>query len=226
VLVLEPLEIRVIGCLMEKEATTPDNYPLTVNSLLLACNQTTNRDPIMHVGETALTAALTHLRELRLTRIVYSPSNRAPKHRHVVSETLRLDAAEQAVLCVLLLRGPQTPGELKVRTERQHGFDDLGQLEATLDALAARDEPLVKRLNRRPGQKEARWMHLVGGPVADDDADDIVPSTAGGAARAERVADLSGRIEALEAQVARVDALEAQLAELSATIDQLRALLD
>ena len=222
-LVLEPLEIRVIGCLMEKEATTPDNYPLTVNSLLLACNQTTNRDPIMHVGETAVTAALTHLRELRLTRIVYSPSNRAPKHRHVVSETLRLDAAEQAVLCVLLLRGPQTPGELKVRTERQHAFDDLGQLEATLEALAARDEPLVKRLNRRPGQKEARWMHLVGGPVADDDADDLGSSAVTGSARADRVAELIARVDE---QVTRIDALEAQLVELTGTIDQLRALLD
>ena len=214
---LEPLQIRVLGCLMEKEATTPDNYPLTVNGLLLACNQTTNRDPIMHVGEIALTNALTNLREQRLTRIVYSPSNRAPKHRHVVNETLRLEAGDQALLCVLLLRGPQTPGELKVRTERQHGFDELGQLEATLDALAARDEPLVKRLNRRPGQKEARWMHLLGGPVADDDADDgHITITAGSAPRADRVAELSSR----------VDALEAQLAELAATISQLRALLD
>ena len=218
---LEPLQLRVLGCLMEKEATTPDNYPLTVNSLLLACNQTTNRDPIMHVGETAVTVALTSLREQRLTRIVYSPSNRAPKHRHVANEVLRLEPAEQAVICVLLLRGAQTPGELKARAERQHAFDDLGRLEATLDALAAREEPLVKRLNRRPGQKEARWMHLLGGPVADDDVDD--PGTGGGATGSGTSGGSAARVAEL---TARVEALEARLADIAETVERLRAVLD
>jgi uncharacterized protein YceH (UPF0502 family) len=213
--VLTPEEVRVLGCLMEKETTTPDGYPLTVNALLTACNQTTNRFPVVRYDEHAVTSALASLREAGLTRIVYSTSNRAPKHRHVAREVLGLDLAEQAVLCVLALRGPQTVGELKGRTERQHAFADLGEVDATLERLAARPEPLVVRLARRPGQKDARWMHLLGGPVDDDMADETsapAPTTP----RTDRVAELTGR----------VDALEARVSELTAVVDQLRTLLD
>jgi uncharacterized protein YceH (UPF0502 family) len=206
-------EIRVLGCLMEKETTTPDGYPLTVNALMTACNQSTNRFPVVRYDEATVTRSLGSLREKGITRIVYSTSNRAPKHRHVARDAFVLDLAEQAVLCVLAVRGPQTVGEIKARTERQHPFADLAAVERTLDALAARDEPLVVRLGRRPGQKDARWMHLLGGPVDDDVADE---TSTPAAPRGDRVGEL----------VARVETLEAQVAHLTATVEHLRALLD
>jgi uncharacterized protein YceH (UPF0502 family) len=211
--VLRPDEIRVLGCLMEKETTTPDGYPMTVNALVTASNQSTNRFPVVRFDEPTVVSALTSLREKGITRIVYSTSNRAPKHRHVAREAWSIDLAEQAMLCVLALRGPQTVGELKGRTERQHPFSDLAEVERTLEVLAARPEPLVVRLTRRPGQKDARWMHLLGGPVDDDVADETSVPTA---PRADRVGDLNARVEALEAQVAA----------LVSTVERLQALLD
>ena len=207
-------EVRVLGSLMEKETTTPDNYPLTVNSLVLACNQSTNRHPIVAYSETDVTATLTSMRERGLTRIVYSQSNRAPKHRHVASEVLRLEPEEQAVVCVLLLRGPQTLGELKTRTERMHAFADLEAVEQVLDRLAGRDDPLVVHLPRRPGQKDARYAHLLSGPVAESAGDDDGASSS--------VARLD-RIGALDARVAH---LEHKLSELATVVDELRSLLD
>ena len=133
---LSAVEVRVLGCLMEKEVTTPDNYPLTVNGLLSACNQSSNRSPITTYGEGDVTRALTSLREKGLTRIVYSPLNRAPKHRHVADDLLHLSPGEQAVLCVLAVRGPQTVGEAKGRTERLFAFDDLAAAEACRHAGA------------------------------------------------------------------------------------------
>jgi len=211
--VLRPDELRVLGCLMEKETTTPDGYPMTVNALITACNQSTNRFPIVRFDEPTVVSALTSLREKGITRIVYSTSNRAPKHRHIAREAWSIDPAAQALVCVLALRGPQTVGELKGRTERQHPFADLAEVERTLDALAARPEPLVVRLTRRPGQKDARWMHLLGGPVDDDVADE---TSAPAAPRADRVGDLHARVEALEAQVAA----------LASTVERLQTLLD
>jgi uncharacterized protein YceH (UPF0502 family) len=213
---LDPVEVRVLGCLLEKQVTTPDVYPLTVNALLAACNQTTNRSPVVRYGEAEVTAALTSLREQGLTRIVYSPSNRAPKHRHVVDEVLRLDDADRAVLCVLLLRGPQTVGEVKGRTERLHPFADLAEVEAALDALASRDEPLALRLPRLPGQKDARWVHLVGGPV-DVTAFETTP------AEPAPVIPRSDRLAELET---RVGSLEQEVAGLRDVVEHLRALLD
>jgi uncharacterized protein YceH (UPF0502 family) len=189
---------------MEKAVTTPDSYPLTVNALTAACNQTTNRYPIVHFGEQDVTTALTSLRERSLTRIVYSPSNRAPKHRHVVDEAWRLTPDESAVLCVLFLRGPQTEGELKGRTERMHSFTDLAEVEATLDRMAARDDPLTVRLPRQPGQKDARYAHLVAGEP-DLTMEAAVPASGG-----RSLAD-------------RVTALEADVAKLRATIEELLA---
>jgi uncharacterized protein len=205
---LDAVEARVLGCLLEKERTTPDVYPLTVNGLLAACNQTTNRTPVVRYDEADVTGALTSLRERGLTRIVYSPSNRAPKHRQVAVEAWSLDEADAAVVCVLLVRGPQTVGEVKGRTERLHPFDDLAATEATLEAMAARPEPLVLRLPRWPGQKDARYAHLLAGPVDTSEPEPARPQP--------RRDDLTERVERLEAD----------LAELREIVERLRPLLD
>ena len=155
-------EVRVLGCLIEKESTTPDGYPLTLNSLRSACNQSTSRDPVVAYGDREIETALASLRARGLTRTVHSTSNRATKFRHVVPDALEIDTAELAVLSVLMLRGPQTVGELKTRTERQRRFESTDAVAATLQSLAGRQAPLVRQLDRQPGQKDARWLHLLG----------------------------------------------------------------
>jgi uncharacterized protein YceH (UPF0502 family) len=202
---LSPEEVRVLGCLMEKQVATPDQYPLSLNSLVLACNQSTNRDPVVHYGEAGVDAALASLRQRGLTRVVHSPSNRVPKHRHVADEVLELDERAQAVITVLMLRGPQTPGELKGRTERLYPFVDLAAVETTIDELAARAEPLVLRLTRRPGQKETRVAHLLSGPVIDDvEMDRQSNDEPAVRVRLDRIGELEARVEALEAEVRRL----------------------
>lgn len=215
---LTPEEVRVLGCLMEKEVTTPDAYPLTVNALVAACNQSSNRNPVTAYAEGDVTRALTSLRDRDLTRIVYSPSNRAPKHRHVADGALHLSPGEQAVLCVLALRGPQTVGEVKGRTERLFAFDDLAAAEAALDALASRDDPLVVKLPRQPGQKDVRYMHLLGGPIDVETfaAEAASAAHAPAAVRPDRVGPLEERVVALEARVA----------ELERLVERLRPLVD
>ena len=165
---LSAQELRVLGCLIEKEATVPDSYPLTVNSLRNACNQSTSRDPVMSLTDHDVEQALAALRERGLTRTVHSTSNRATKYRHVVPDALGLDTAATAVIAVLMLRGPQTVGELKTRTERQHPFGSTDDVAATLAELAGRDDPLVLQLERQPGQKDARWVHLL---ASNDEVD-------------------------------------------------------
>ena len=165
-------QCRIVGCLIEKERATPQNYPLTLNSLRLACNQSTNRDPVVDYDDHLIEAVLASLREQGLTRIVYSTSNRAAKYRHVLDEALRLEGDEISVLCVLLVRGPQTVRELRDRTERLHRFADLGAVQETLDRLASRDEPLVLRLERRTGQRDERYIHLLGDADATQAAHD------------------------------------------------------
>ncbi|HEV7525107.1 MAG TPA: aldehyde dehydrogenase family protein, partial [Acidimicrobiia bacterium] len=152
-------EARVLGCLMEKAVTTPDNYPLSVNALINACNQSTNREPITTYDENTVERALEVLREKGLSRRVRATGQRVVKHRHVVDEALGLSVPEFTVLGVLLLRGAQTPGELKQRSERWHAFRSLDDLEKTLQQLA--DRQFVRQLERRPGQKESRWLTLV-----------------------------------------------------------------
>ena len=169
-------ELRVLGCLIEKEATVPDSYPLTVNSLRSACNQSTSRDPVMSWTDQDIERARAALRSRGLTRTVHSTSNRATKYKHVVPDAFGLDSAATAVLAVLMLRGPQTIGELKTRTERQHPFGSTDEVAATLTELAGRDEPLALQLERRPGQKDARWVHLLA-PV-DAAPDSAVPDDA------------------------------------------------
>jgi uncharacterized protein YceH (UPF0502 family)/SAM-dependent methyltransferase len=170
-------EARVLGCLIEKEATTPDNYPLTVNSLRNACNQTTSRDPVVSYTDLDVERALTSLRERSLTRTVHSTSNRATKFRHVAPEALALDPGETALLAVLLLRGPQTLGELKSRTERQYAFGSTDDVAAALAGLADREPALALQLDRRPGQKDARWIQLLATADGIDRDGDVELST-------------------------------------------------
>jgi hypothetical protein len=216
-------EIRVLGCLLEKERTTPEDYPLTRNALMRACNQSTSRDPVVAYDEATVEHALDALRERRLTRIVYSTSNRAPKYRHVLDEAWAAGPDELAVLCVLALRGPQTVGELKARTERLHAFDGLDAVQGTLDALARRDDPLVGPEPRRPGRKEVRWVALLGAPsgLDDDDGEEVVerPGASGSGAPAATAAT-PGRLDALEAEVA---ALRAEVERLAAVLRELGA---
>ena len=158
---VEPAEIRVLGALIEKQRTTPDAYPLTINALRLACNQSTNRDPVVDYDEGTVRAAAQRLARRGWARFASGHGSRAPKYRHLLDDALGLASNELSVLCVLALRGPQTPGELKQRSERMHRFADLGEVEATLERLVERE--LVARLDRRPGQKEQRYRQLLGG---------------------------------------------------------------
>jgi len=201
---LLPAQARVVGSLVEKELTTPDSYPLSMNSLLAACNQTTNRNPVVSYDEPTVSNAIENLRAEGLVRVVYSRSNRVDKYRHVLDEVLELEVPQRAVLAVMLLRGPQTTAELKTRTERLHPFDDDDAVEAVLQGLAQRQEPLVARLERRPGQKESRWAHLMSGQPAVDQyqpSEDEARTT-----RVDRVALLEARIEVLEEDVGRLRA--------------------
>ena len=159
---LTPQEIRVLGCLAEKEATTPDTYPLSTNGLLLACNQRSSRDPVVHYDEDEVTRTLVALRERELVR-TSREGGRVYKHAHLLRQALGLDGAELAVLSVLFLRGPQTSGELRTRTERQHAFATVDDVEEVLARLARREPALTAQLERRSGQKEPRWAHLLGG---------------------------------------------------------------
>jgi uncharacterized protein len=207
---LTPVQSRVVGCLIEKEMATPDNYPLTMNALLAACNQTSNRHPVTKLDEATVGNALQNLRAMNVVRIVYSRSNRADKFRHVLDEMLALEPADLALLSVLMLRGPQTAGELRTRTERLHPFASQEEVDDTLRRLAGRNEPLVARLERRPGQKESRWAHLLGGDLgeilAGDDEDDDEPSDSARPARIDRLAALEDAVAGLRADLERLEA--------------------
>ena len=163
---VDAVEIRVLGCLIEKQRTTPDQYPLSLNALRLACNQATNRDPVVEYDERMIKAALERMSNRGWTRFASGASSRALKYRHLLNEALSLSDAELAVLAVLMLRGPQTPGELKQRTERLHRFGSPAEVVETLDGLAERE--LVRRAGRRPGQKEERYVQLLGGAQGEE----------------------------------------------------------
>jgi hypothetical protein len=194
-----PEEIRVLGCLIEKQRTTPDQYPLSINSLRLACNQTTNREPVVEYTESDLRDALESLSRRRWVRLASGPGSRAAKYRHLFDEAVGLSDDEISLLAVLMLRGPQTVGELKARTERLHRFESLPDVEETLRTLSERE--LVERQARRPGQKEERWAQLLGG---DAEAPERVPSQAPPAATAPTPAPapLQERVEQIEAELA------------------------
>lgn len=208
-------DVRVLGCLIEKELTTPEQYPLTTNSLRLACNQKTNRDPVVDYTEVMVDQAMLRLRQAGLARTVNAQGMRASKHKHVLGEAWQLRGKELAVLGVLMVRGPQTLGELRTRTDRASGFSSLGEVESVLEALAARHpDPLVKRLDRRPGQKEERWAHLLSGDV-DEASFENRPAPVSRAVTTAARDELVSRVERLEGELsaltARVEALCAQL---------------
>ena len=195
----DPAEIRVLGCLIEKQRTTPDAYPLTLNSLRLACNQATNRDPVVDYDEATIRDALQRLWRKEWARLASGQGSRAVKYRQLVQETLGLEGDEISVLCVLMLRGPQTPGELKQRTERLHPFAGLAEVEETLERLIERD--LVLRLERRPGQKEERYAQLLGGEVDDAASDDAPRPALARDPLEERVAALELEVAAIKAEL-------------------------
>ncbi|MGH9039916.1 MAG: YceH family protein [Acidimicrobiia bacterium] len=209
---LSPEEVRVAGCLVEKQMTTPDSYPLTHNALVSACNQLSNRNPVVSYDDSIVMHALGALRAKGLARVLHVPGSRGPKHRHVLDETLEIDRGEVALLAVLGLRGPQTVGELRTRTERMHPFASLGEVEEALERLGARPEPLVIRLERQPGQKEARYAHLLSGPPdeAAVAAVDVERPRAAASPSPDRLAALEARVEALEEALA---ALRKELSE-------------
>ena len=203
---MTPVQQRVMGCLVEKELTTPDQYPLSMNALLAACNQATNRDPVVQLDERVVSNALENLKAEGLVRVIFSKGNRVDKYKHVLPEALGVDGPSLAVLTVLLLRGPQTAAELRSRTERLHPFGSTGDVEHTLQRLSERDPALVTLLPRQPGRKEPRWAHLLGAaaaaaPVADDPpavAIVAAPDDDRIASLEKRVADLEDRLRLLE----------------------------
>jgi uncharacterized protein len=162
-IVLNEMEARVLGALLEKEITTPDNYPLSLNSLVNACNQKSNRDPVMNLDEESVRDALRTLQDNSLARSVSAADSRVTKYEHRLQEAFNFDRREAAIFCELLLRGPQTPGELRTRAERMHPFDDLSEAQSALQRLMNREPPLVKVLARQPGTKESHYIHLLSG---------------------------------------------------------------
>ncbi|HTW65139.1 MAG TPA: YceH family protein [Bryobacteraceae bacterium] len=205
-LTLDPEEIRVLGSLVEKEVTTPEYYPLSLNALLNACNQKSNRDPVVHWDEETLERALYTLREKGLLISITGAGSRVPKYSHRISEKLNLGRRELALLCELMLRGPQTPGELRSRAERMHPFEDLGEVESVLDRMPE----LVTKLPRRPGEKEARYAHLLSGePPVSDGAPEIEVSAAPPSPGAPPAPS-------------RIAVLEAEIAQLRRELDELK----
>lgn len=160
---LNEVEARVLGALLEKEITTPDYYPLSLNALVNACNQKSNRDPVMNLDESAVRTALSQLHDNSLVRSVSAADSRVTKYEHRLQEAFNFDRREAAIFCELLLRGAQTPGELRSRAERMHHFDDLSEVQSALQRLMSREPPLVKVLARQPGTKESRYIHLLSG---------------------------------------------------------------
>jgi uncharacterized protein YceH (UPF0502 family) len=201
----DAIEIRVLGCLIEKQRTTPDAYPLSLNSLRLACNQATNREPVVEYEEREIKAALDRMSNRGWTRFASGASSRALKYRHLLDEALQLSGPELSLLGVLMLRGAQTIGELKQRSERLHRFESTEEVAKTLDALSQRE--LVERLERRPGQKEERWVQLLGGVTEDTAAEPLSPEPQ--KRGYDPVAEIEARLERLEQAfddlLARVD---------------------
>lgn len=200
-IILNDVETRVLGSLVEKDVTTPDYYPLSLNALVNACNQKNNRDPVMNLDEEAVREALATLQEKRLAGPTSSADSRVTKYEHRLQEAFNFTRGETAVLCVLLLRGPQTPGELRGRTERMHRFEDLTEVQSTVQRLMQRDPPLARVLPRQPGTKEARYKHLLAGDAAD--ATDAAPQSPTHASVRGNPAD-ADRITSLEDEVANL----------------------
>jgi uncharacterized protein YceH (UPF0502 family) len=213
---LNPAEIRVLGSLIEKQISTPDYYPLTLNALTNACNQLTNRDPVVSFDDQTVVRALDGLRDKKLATMFSGAESRVAKYKHSLTDRLLLTPGEIALLCVLMLRGPQTIGELRTRSERLFNFDSLPEVEEALNALAARQpQPLVAKLPRQPGTKESRYAQLLSGPIDLPSPEQAVrPEPATVAVRAE-----NERIAKLEQETAE---LRRELAELKEQFAQFR----
>ena len=203
---LTPIESRILGSLAEKQLTTPEYYPLTLNALVNACNQKNNRDPVMSLSESDVSTALEHLRDRNLVYVYYGSTSRVPKYKHMLPTYYELDPGETAVMAVLMLRGPQTLGELRERTGRMHEFSGLDEVNQVLQALTTREDPLVQRLDRLSGQKDARYAHLLSGPI-DTEA---------------LAAALPARPAASESTNDRLTRIEAELAELREAFAEFR----
>jgi uncharacterized protein len=197
---LSASETRVLGCLLEKQRTTPDAYPLSLNALRLACNQSTNRDPIVNYDEAVVRDALHRLERRKFTRLASGAGSRAAKYRHLLEESLPMDPAEQALMCVLMLRGAQTPGELKQRAERMHAFAGLDAVHDALARLIERE--LAASLGRRPGQKEERYAQLLEGSM--DGEVGVEEGFDTGAATTPTLGELQERVSRLEYEVAQL----------------------
>lgn len=215
---LNDADVRVLGSLIEKELTTPENYPLSLNALTNACNQSSNRDPVVQYDDATVKAAVDRLRKYSLVRSIQRSDARVMKYMHLMSDALNLERPEIAAMCVLMLRGPQTVGEIRTRTGRLFEFQSLEEVEATLNVLATRSPaPLVMRLARQPGQKEARFAHLLSGePKIDLSAGDATPSRPDVAPEDDRLSTLERTVQALHAEVG---ALRAELGELKRLLE-------
>jgi len=199
---LSPLETRVLGCLIEKERITPENYPISLHSLTAACNQTTNRDPVTGYDEKTVEQGLDALREKKLATMVRLAGSRVEKYRHNLLDFYNLERGEIALLCVLMLRGRQTPGELRARTDRMHPFSGTQEVEASLQKLMEGGEPLVRILPQNPGQKERRYVQLLSGEPDVEESASVAESSAG----------------AMPQQKSRIDLLESEVSALKSEL--------
>lgn len=208
---LTPVEARILGSLVEKQLTTPEYYPLTLNSLVAACNQKSNRDPVMSLSEPEILSAIDSLRDRNLVYLFYGTGSRTVKYKHMLPSVYSLDEGGTAIMAVLLLRGPQTIGELRERTGRLHEFSGLNEVQEALDELLRRDDAVAAKLERQPGQKEARYAQLLSGPIE-------AAATATTAAAAV-AAPQSSRIEILEAEVAD---LKTEMVNIKAAFEEFK----
>ena len=200
--VLNDIEVRVLGSLVEKQVTTPEYYPLTINALTLACNQKNNRNPVTSYSENLVAQAVENLRELNLAYVFYGSTSRVPKYKHVMPEVLHLGPAQLALMCVLLLRGSQTVGELRERASRLYEFSSLEEVEETLNSLISREpETLVTRLPRQPGQKETRFAHLLAGEAAAEAAAEEPPPRRTISRETDRLSSIQEDVSALKTQM-------------------------
>jgi uncharacterized protein len=205
--VLSEVEVRVVGSLVEKQITTPEYYPLTLNALTNACNQKSNRDPAMSLDEPTVARAVETLREKNLVYVFYGSTSRVPKYKHMMPEVFQLDGRELALLCVLMLRGPQTTGELKERAGRLADFTSSGEVEETLNALIVKEsQPLAAKLPRQPGQKEARYAHLLAGelPAVYLAEEASLENRSSSRVEGGRLGKLEGEVETLRAEVSEL----------------------
>lgn len=211
--VLSEIETRVLGSLVEKQLATPEYYPLTLNALVAACNQKSSRDPVINYNETQVLSAIDDLRDRNLVYVFYGSTSRTPKYKHMMREVFELSTAQVALMCVLMLRGHQTLGELRERTGRLYEFSDFAEVEEALNSLISNDiQPLVARLPRQPGQKESRFAHLLAGEI-------VIPATT------ERIAAFE-QTSANPAQTERIAKLEQQVETLASELENLKQMFE